>query len=132
MNYLLDTHTFLWSAFSPRKLSRKARSILTDVGNQVYVSAVSFWEISLKSAIGKIELQGTTPDQLPDVAREMGFALCSLNVDEAASFHRLPREEHKDPFDRMLAWQAISGRLTLISRDPEFAAYASQGLAVIW
>jgi PIN domain nuclease of toxin-antitoxin system len=71
MNLLLDTHSFLWSAFSPGKLSRKARAAIVDPESDVYVSAVSFWEISLKSALGKIELKDIAPEDLPGAAEQM-------------------------------------------------------------
>lgn len=132
MTYLLDTHTFLWSAFSPRKLSAHARATLTTPENDILVSVVTFWELSLKYGLGKLELTGTTPVELPAAAARMGFGVLPLDADAACSFHRLPRDTHRDPFDRMLAWQAISRRIPLVTKDPELAAYASQGLVVLW
>ena len=67
MKLLLDTHAFLWAAFSPRKLSARARSALIGLDNEVAVSSLSFWEISLKFSLGKIALEGCTPDELPAV-----------------------------------------------------------------
>jgi PIN domain nuclease of toxin-antitoxin system len=127
MNYLLDTHTFLWAAFSPRKLSRRAREAIVDPDNEILVSVVTFWEISLKFGLGKIELEGIAPEDLPDVARRMG-----CEVLELASFHKLPRAGHKDPFDRMLVYQAIRRHKRLISRDAALAVYAPQGLELLW
>jgi len=62
MNCLLDTHTFLWAAFSPAKLSAKARKEIRSAENRVCLSTVSFWEISLKFALGKIDLVNCNPD----------------------------------------------------------------------
>jgi PIN domain nuclease of toxin-antitoxin system len=132
MTYLLDTHSFLWSAFTPKKLSKRARTTIMDPGNDILVSAVSFWELSLKYELGKLTLTGTSPDQLPEVANTMGFGLISLDVGEASSFHRLPRDTHKDPFDRMLVWQAISRRVPIITKDPDLKTYATQGLVAFW
>src|SRR5437764_8748193 len=73
MNCLLDTHTFLWAAINPEKLSRQARVTILDAANDIHVSVVTFWEVSLKYALGKIELQGITPEELPDAAIQMGF-----------------------------------------------------------
>ena len=70
MKVLLDTHSFLWSAFSPEKLSQKARDAIERGENDVFVSVITFWEISLKFALGKINLSGITPEQLPDTALE--------------------------------------------------------------
>lgn len=132
MNYLLDTHSFLWSAFSSGKLSRKARAAIVDPENDVFVSAVSFWEISLKYALGKIELKGVTPAELPEVADRMGYGMLPMYSNEAASFHRLPLAGHKDPFDRMLVWQAINQHKTLISKDMGISEYMQCGLNVLW
>jgi PIN domain nuclease of toxin-antitoxin system len=131
MTYLLDTHCFLWSLFSPEKLTRPARDLIADATSSVAVSSVSFWEIALKSALGKLELENVSPTDLPAAARRMKFELLSLDPQTAAGAGRLPRERHKDPFDRMLIWQAISHDLVLVSRDRELPGYASFGLKTL-
>ena len=132
MNYIMDTHCFLWSAFSPEKLSTTARSIILDVNNDIFVSAVSFWEISLKYAIGKLELQGVDPSELLNVAESMGFETIPLGSSEAASFFKLPVGGHRDPFDRMLIWQAVNSGKTLLSKDIKFSEYKQYGLKAVW
>jgi PIN domain nuclease of toxin-antitoxin system len=132
MNYLLDTHTFLWSALQTERLSKKVRTLLLDNRNTVYVSSVSFWEISLKYGIGKIELKNLHPDELPTAAQEMGFDILDVDYREAASFHKLPRQNHKDPFDRMIVWQAIHNDLVLVSKDKSMSDYRQYGLEMIW
>jgi PIN domain nuclease of toxin-antitoxin system len=132
MNYLLDTHTFLWAAFSPDKLSTKARNEISSAENQVCVSSVSFWEISLKYTLGKIELTACTPADMPNIATQMGFAIIQLGATETASFYQLPKVTHKDPFDRMIIWQAIQQQLVLISKDANFPEYRQFGLKVFW
>jgi PIN domain nuclease of toxin-antitoxin system len=132
MNCLLDTHAFLWAAFIPRKLSVRAHKALIDPENEVFVSVVSFWEISLKFSLGKIEMAGVAPEDLPDVARRMGCELLELDSEDAASFHKLSRAAHKDPFDRMLVYQAIRRHKRLISCDAALAVYAPQGLELLW
>lgn len=96
------------------------------------VSVVSFWEISLKYATGKLELVNVTPDDFPAITRQTGLAIIPLADTEAASFHHLPLLAHKDPFDRLLIWQAVSRQLTLVSRDRSFSAYQKQGLKLAW
>ncbi|WP_295394436.1 type II toxin-antitoxin system VapC family toxin [uncultured Thiodictyon sp.] len=130
--YLLDTHSFLWSVFTPERLSRAAQALLANAENPVYVSSVSFWEISLKAGIGKLTLTGCVPDALPEIAQDMGYRLLPLAPDEAASFHRLPRIAHKDPFDRMLIWQAIQRRLVLMTKDAAFDEYRAFQLQTFW
>ena len=132
MDYLLDTHSFLWAAFEPKKLSNSARAFITQPENRIVVSSITFWEISLKSALGKLELVNCLPDELPDVATQMGFELVELEADVAASFYRLPRQPHKDPFDRMIIWQAIQKRFVLISKDRAFSTYSEYGLKTAW
>ena len=132
MNCLLDTHTFLWAAMDPEKLSHCVRAIILDAANDIQVSVVTFWEVSLKFALGKIALQGTTPQALPDVAIQMGFTLLALAPQDAATFHQLPRFQHKDPFDRLLVWQSICQHLTLLSKDPDLRQYQPHGLHVLW
>lgn len=132
MNCLLDTHVFLWSLFSPELLSPKAAAIIRASENAVFLSVVTFWEISPKFSVGKLELTGISPDGLPDIARQMGFDILSLEAGEAASSCRLPRLEHKDPFDRLLIWQAISRKLVVITADKSFAAHQGHGLRTVW
>lgn len=130
-NYLLDTHSFLWSIWQPDKLGQQAITVLEKTDNNVFVSSITFWEISLKYSLGKLTL-GCTPDDLLKVADDMGFAKISLSLEEAALFYQLPKLSHKDPFDRMLIWQAISRNLVLISQDSQFDHYSQYGLQVIW
>lgn len=132
MNYLLDTHTFLWAAFSPNKLSAKARNEIRSAENQVCISSVSFWEISLKYTLGKIELTDCTPADMPEIATQMGIDIIQLGATETASFYQLPKVAHKDPFDRMIIWQAIQQQFVLISKDANFPEYRQFGLKVLW
>jgi PIN domain nuclease of toxin-antitoxin system len=132
MNYLLDTHAFLWAAFSPNKLSAKARNEIRSAENQVCISTVSFWEISLKFTLGKIELSNCTPADMPEIATQMGIEIIQLDALETASFYQLPKVAHKDPFDRMIIWQAIQQQRILISKDANFPEYRQFGLKVLW
>ena len=130
MRYLADTHIFLWALFEPENISSKAQKILRSRESSVFVSVVSFWEISLKYALGKLELQGIEPHELPDFALQTHFEILDLHPEDAASFDQLPRFPHKDPFDRMIIWQAVRNEMTLISKDREFAEYQKIGLRI--
>jgi len=132
MRFLLDTHSFLWTLFSPDKLSKRARTSILDPENEVFVTVVSFWKISLMYALGKIEMKGLNPEDLPAAAKEANFETIQLEPGEAASFHRLPRIGPKDPFDRLIIWQAIQRDFFLISADREFSAYQEYGLELFW
>jgi len=131
MNYLLDTSILLWSLFSPKQLSKKVRIVLLNKQNAIYVSAITFWEISLKYSLGKLELPDVAPQELLNVSKQSGFQILSLKPEIVASFHQLPRV-HKDPFDRMLVWQAIQSSYTLISKDKDMKKYRSYGLSLLW
>ena len=133
MKLLLDTCAFLWLVQAPQRLSRPARGILRDTAAEVSVSAVSFWEMSLKQALGKLSLKGVTIEGLVDVAAAHHCELLPLNAQVASTFHKLPLlGKHRDPFDRMLVWQAIQHDLTLVSRDRAMEAYQTQGLTILW
>ncbi|MBK8916972.1 MAG: type II toxin-antitoxin system VapC family toxin [Betaproteobacteria bacterium] len=133
MKLLLDTRAFLWAAIDPDRLSPAARGALCDPGNTVAVSAVSFWEVALKTALGKLTLSGTDPEGLIDAALAQGFDLLPLDPGPAARFHRLPTHpQHRDPFNRMLAWQALAEGYTLVSRDRQLTRAPPDGLRVLW
>ena len=131
MNYIVDTHIFLWIVFSPQKISKKIKDILLDPETTKWVSLITFWEVSLKYQLGKLNLKGILPDQLPDVAKDSGFELLELDCVTVSSFYKLPNLHNKDPFDRMLAWQAIKKDYHLLTKDPNFADYKDCGLKAI-
>lgn len=132
MKYLLDTHSFLWTQFEPVKLSKKAKEIILNQENDLFVSAISFWEISLKYSIGKLILEKVFPDELPIYAKRSGFNIIELDGMIASSFYKLQKNEHCDPFDRMLIWQAISLDMTIITKDNKFKNYKKDGLKTFW
>ena len=131
MNYLIDTHIFLWSLFTPEKITNTAARILTEPDNRIFVSTISFWEIALKYSLNKLELEGVKPDELQEFANIMNYDILGSSAEDAASFYRLPRISHKDPFDRMLIWQAIREKLVLISNDSKLSAYEEYGLKTL-
>lgn len=132
MSYLLDSHTFLWALLDRKKLSFKVSNVLEETTHQVFISSVSFWEISLKYRLGKLKLTGVTPEELPILAQESGFDFLPITPSEAAGYHLLDAEWHRDPFDRMLICQAITHGLTLLSKDKTIAQYRSAGLRLLW
>ena len=132
MNYLLDTHTFIWAFSEPEKLSSKAREVITNANNAIFVSAITFWEFALKFSINKLEVEGVTPVELPGIAIKMGFQLIQLSPEEGASSYNLSLTTHKDPFDRILIWQAIKRDYILISKDGRMNEYISDGLKIFW
>ena len=127
MKLLIDTHYLLWIFMDTTKISQKLQEELLSVDNEIYYSQVSLWEIAIKYSIGKLSLHGITPEELYQEI-ENSFLLCKkLENQDLISSYRLPRE-HKDPFDRMLVWQAISSRMTLLSVDAKMDRYVEYGL----
>ena len=129
MRCLIDTHVLLWSVGSSKNLSPKARQIL--VNEQVMVSVVSWWELSIKFGLGKIDLGSRTPEDVLKIAEGMDYSSLPLSLSEVSSFHRLVTI-NKDPFDRMLVGQAIKNDIPLLSRDSRLTSYTAYGLQLIW
>ncbi len=128
MRLLLDTHAFLWAIAEPDKLSRRARTAISDSRNDTVLSAVSLWEIALKIEAGKLRLPASRSyfethmeqlgvKELLDVTPRHVYALLGLPP------------VHKDPFDRLLAAQAISEDLALLTADSVLRGYP---LKTVW
>ena len=132
MKYILDTHSFLWSIFDTSKLPANIREVLSNTDNDIYVSSITFWEISLKYSIGKLSLENIQPEKLPKTARKSGFEILPIDEIITSSFYKLPKYGHTDPFDRLLIWQAINLNYTVISKDSAFDNYVKNGLKVLW
>lgn len=131
MKYILDTHTMLWSLFTIEKLSKRVKEILENPENTILVSAVSFYELSIKRQIGKLELTNDLKEIYSE-CENVGFEFLNLDTETAVTFEKLKPLHHKDPFDRMLIWQAIKLNIPIISKDDKFEQYASDGLQLIW
>jgi PIN domain nuclease of toxin-antitoxin system len=131
MNYILDTHILLWTRLDPSRLSKSQRSILESSADLKFISTITIWELSLKFSLGKLDLGGHTPEEFMSSAYKLGLQVLPPTLDQFASFHRLPKNvAHKDPFDRMLIWQAIQSDMCLVSSDTKLAAYEVYGLTV--
>jgi len=130
---LLDTHTFIWTTLQTSNLSRKSKEIISNRSNEICVSTISFWEISLKTRINKFSFENIEINDFPKYARNMGFTIIDMQENEAITYYELPlKTNHKDPFDRMLIWQAITKNMTMISKDESFEQYRKDGLKLIW
>lgn len=121
MKFLLDTHTLLWWLMDDKKLSAHARQAIGNSANEVFVSAISAWEISIKKALGKLE----APGDLPQMLGANGFTELPIFVSDGLEAGSLP-PHHQDPFDRMLIAQARRLELTIITSDKIFRRYKVQ------
>ena len=121
MRYLADTHVILWYSSKSPELSENAKKII-EGEDQIYLSIASFWEISIKKALGKLEFNRSVERAVYDF-QSLGFGILDIkprHIDVSASLPKL----HKDPFDRLLIAQAISENMTIITRDEKIPLYA--------
>jgi PIN domain nuclease of toxin-antitoxin system len=130
MRVLIDTHVFLW-LFADIKISQKIKDFLLDTkSNEIYVSHVTAWEISIKYGVGKLKLPEVPELFVPDRIRRAGFLQLPIKLAHVLSVHGLP-PIHKDPFDRLLVSQAKAENLTILTADPNFPRYKIKTLDVI-
>lgn len=128
MKVLLDTHTFLWWITDHPKLPSRVREIIGDGNNELFVSAVSGWEMAIKAKLGRL--------QLPDEPQRFILEQLSLNaiqslpiqMSHALHVFSLP-DHHRDPFDRILISQAQLEGLPILTADPQIALYPVE---IIW
>jgi len=125
--YLLDSHVLLWWWFDPGRLPTEVRLVLINPTSEVFVSAASIWELSLKHHQGKLPELGAVIDDLPGLLQADGFQPLAMSISHGlrAGGYSQP---HRDPFDRMLAAQAELERLVLISADQQLATFPCQTL----
>ncbi|NJM38065.1 MAG: type II toxin-antitoxin system VapC family toxin [Akkermansiaceae bacterium] len=116
MNFILDTCTFIWLTQEPSRLSKKARTIINDDENHLFLSDLSLWEITLKHTFGRFALP-LPPEIWLNQKRDF-HQLRALPIQSSSIFltAQLPND-HLDPFDRLLAAQAIENHFTIISPD---------------
>ena len=122
MRLLLDTCTFLWITLDAPELSKRARELFVEPTNEIYLSAVSVWEIAFKVSVGRLSMPGNRGNYIRTQREQHGID--PLPLDEEGPLHlaRLPHL-HKDPFDRMLICQALAGGLVILTPDDLIARY---------
>ena len=119
---LLDTCAFLWIASGAPELSSRAREIFRNPDNDVYLSAVSTWEISVKHGLGQLPLPGPPETYIPGLRQRHGIEPLALNEEATLYLGRLP-SLHRDPFDRMLVCQAIVEGMAILTPDELITQY---------
>jgi PIN domain nuclease of toxin-antitoxin system len=122
LKVLLDTHALLWALLEDRRLSAKARQVLTADDSELYFSLASLWEIAIKMKMGKLNVIGSSVGYIRDEMEAYGVQLLPIRYDHLLQLEMLP-PQHNDPFDRMLIAQAISESLPILTRDEHFAGY---------
>jgi PIN domain nuclease of toxin-antitoxin system len=122
MKLLLDTHVFLWYITNDRRLSPDAATAVTEASNEVYLSAVSVWEILVKYQLGRLILPSPVDAYLQRRQEQHGIVSLPLERGAALRLLELP-SHHQDPFDRMLVCQALHHDLTMVTSDEQIARY---------
>ena len=125
MKVLLDTHALLWWLLGDPRLSKRALDMLAQPGNSIAVSAASGWEIATKFRLGKLAVPRPLAEDLESVANKNGWTMVPVTMRHAQRTGLL-QGNHKDPFDRMLAAQALMEDLPLVTNDPAFAGFTVQ------
>ena len=128
MRYLLDTHAFIWFISDDHRLSKKAESTIRNRSNEIYFSAASAWEISIKMALGRLSIKAEIESFLLAQLLENGFLSLPITISHATYIIKLP-DIHKDPFDRILVAQSKIEDMTLISCDRMVRQY---DVKVVW
>lgn len=128
MRLLLDTHTFLWWVTDSSSLSAAAREAIQDPQAECLLSLASCWEMAIKQSLGKLKLDPPLEQFVPTHMAANGFLQMEIEFRHVARVADLPFH-HRDPFDRLLAAQAMVEDVTLVSGDPAFDDY---GVKRLW
>lgn len=128
MAILLDTHAFLWWVDDSDRLPKRARAAIGRPDQSCYVSLASCWEIAIKVSLGKLTITASLERFLTEQMALNGIEPLPITIGHVVRVASLPFH-HRDPFDRLLAAQAIDEDLTIVSADPMFKKY---GVRRIW
>lgn len=127
MNVLLDTHAFLWWVTGDARLSSLAQQIFSDIGNTLFLSAASAWEIAIKAQLGKLQLLDTPERVITKHMTLNAIQAWPILIHHSLHTYTLPLH-HRDPFDRILIAQSQVDNMPLLTADPLIAQYPMQTL----
>jgi PIN domain nuclease of toxin-antitoxin system len=128
VNYLLDTHTFLWWIDNDTRLSKTAREVIVNPDNEIVISVISTWEIIIKYSLGKIELSESPKDYIEEMLAVNEFTVLPIKLAHTFKIAELPNH-HKDPFDRLLIAQSQIEQIPIVTLDKQIIKYPVQ---TIW
>ena len=122
MKLLLDTHSLIWFLDGNSRLSARARRLMEDENNELFLSVASLWEMAIKSSLGKLEMTQPFDEMFPHQLQENAIEILDISVEHLKAVRILPFH-HRDPFDRLIIAQSQVENLPLISVDSAFDAY---------
>jgi PIN domain nuclease of toxin-antitoxin system len=125
---LLDTHTLIWAKISPASLSRQVAQIMADPLNEIFVSAATAWEIATKVRLGKLPGADSLERDFLETVEDSGYTLLPIEAESALRAGRLIAD-HGDPFDRMIAAQALAMDIPVLSTDTKLDLF---GVRRLW
>lgn len=128
MRILMDTHAFLWFIEGDNRLSYSARSLIEDNQYQKQLSIASFWEMSIKASLNRLELKTTFPNLIQNYVYGNGFNILAINAEHLEQLKTLPFH-HKDPFDRLIIAQSLTENIPILSKDEVFKSYTKN---ILW
>jgi PIN domain nuclease of toxin-antitoxin system len=122
LRLLLDTNVWLWSLWEPERIAPKARETIADLSHEVFLSAVTSWEVAIKMGTGKLTLPEPPGSYIPRRMADQGLRPLPVTHPHALAVFSLP-SHHRDPFDRLLVAQASFERMTLVTADRIIGKY---------
>ena len=122
MKILLDTHTLIWALGAPEKMPEYIVEMICNENNDIYVSAASLWEISIKNKKSP-EKMPFTATQIRDYCQRAGYYFLSLSIDSVATFDKLTFKNNNDPFDQILVSQSIANNMRFVTHDEKIKQF---------
>ena len=123
MNYLLDTHTFIWFIEDDASLSPTAKALIEDGNNVIYLSLASIWEMAIKVNLGKLRFNKPFDEFIKMQLQLNNIKLLEIELEHTLYLADLPLH-HRDPFDRLIITQALLNNLPLLGVDTAFDSYS--------
>ena len=129
MKMLLDTHALLWYVLDDVRLSAPARQVIDELESRVLVSPASYWEIAIKISLKKYVLAAPYVVFWKCAIEDNSFEILPIDIRHTEVLIGMPYRDHRDPFDRLMAAQALAEQIAIVSADPRFEQY---GVQRIW
>ena len=128
MSFILDTHAFLWWITDDARLSPRARDLIRNADNDVFLSIASAWEIAIKTQLGRLHLPERADRFVPAQLTRNGFQPLPIQMSHALYVGQLPNI-HRDPFDRLIIAQSVLEKMSIVTRDTNISKY---NVKTIW